>query len=189
MTTLPINPRYNKPAISWSDLVAIEASVDRWLNKKPVSTPAMRYGTHIHALCERGLLDVPRLGNPEQTFTAEIPAGKGKQTFLAVGKIDDHDEDTIIDYKTCRTIWTQKKAEQHDQLKAYAMLLWKTTGKLPTKGVIIALQTAWDEDSESPVLTGKQAILEVPIVLTDVLKVQARFQRGYKKVVDYLNNK
>jgi hypothetical protein len=142
----------------------------------------MKYGTHVHLMIEKGMLDVPRFGNPEQVYTATVPTGKGRGTFLAVGKIDDHDENTIIDYKTCKKLWTQKQADEHDQLKAYAFLLWKSTGKMPTKGVIVALETAYDEDVDDVVLTGNRRELHVDITLLDVLKIQSRFQLAYHRV-------
>jgi hypothetical protein len=182
---LPINPRYGVPSLSWSDMVAIETSVEKWLKGIKFKNRAMEYGTHIHLLIEKGHLDVPRLGNPEQKYQAEVPTGKGKKTFMVVGKIDDSDDTTIIDYKTCAKLWTQKQAEEHGQLKGYAFLRWKSTGKLPTKGVIVALETEPHEDSDSMVLTGKTAILEVPITLLDVLKIQARFQKAYWKVIKH----
>lgn len=183
--TLPVNPRYGLPALSWSDVVVIEQDVDRWLRGIKFKNRAMEYGTHVHKLIEKGHLDVPRLGNPEQVYAATIPTGRGKSVFMCVGKIDDSNDDTILDYKTCKTLWTQKQAEEHDQLKVYAFLRWKATGKRPTKGMIVALETEPHEDSESHVLTGNMRVLTVQLKLKDLLKVQARFQHAYWKVLQY----
>jgi len=185
---LPINHRYGEPALSWSDMVAIEASVTKWLAGGKFTNPAMEYGTHVHAMIERGHLDVLRLGNPEQKFRARVPVGKGKKTFLVVGKIDDHNDTTILDYKTCRTLWTQKQVDEHGQLKGYAFLKWKSTGVMPTKGVIVSLETRYDEDCDGIVLTGNTSTLETPITLLDVLKIQVRFQKAYHKVLDHLRD-
>jgi hypothetical protein len=169
-------------------MVAIEASVEKWLAGRKIKNRSMDYGSHIHKLIEHGHLDVPRLGKPERSYVAQVPTGKGKGMFNVVGKIDDHDDTTIIDYKTCQKLWTKKQAQEHDQLKGYAFLLWKNSGKLPTKGVIVALETAYDEDVDDVALTGKSVVLEVPITLLDVLKVQARFQAAYSKVINHLRN-
>ena len=179
--SLPINPRYGLPAISWSDLVAIEQDAQAWLDGKRLkSNDFMDYGTSVHALIKHGKLKgIPHGNAPEQVYSAIISDGKIK--FMLVGKPDDTDEDIIYEYKTGLKLWTKKQAEEHGQLPTYALLKWKNTEKRPTKALLVSLETRYDEDL-GPVLTGKQVAHEVPITLTDVLKIQARFIKAYKKV-------
>lgn len=177
---LPLNPRYNLHALSWSDVLAIESG----RHGKKLQSRALDYGTHIHAMIERGHYDVPRLGNPETVFSAEIPLSpRSKKTFTIVGKVDDHDDTTIIDYKTGCVPWTQKKAEEHQQFRVYGLLKWKATGVKPTKGKLVWLETYPHEDSDSYDLTGTIKIFEFPIRTLDMLKVQTRFIKAYHKVV------
>lgn len=184
---LPLNPRYQLHALSWSDMVAIEADVAKWLKGTKLSNRSMTYGTHVHKLIEKGHLTVPRLGNPEQIYRANIPIKpSSRKTFTVVGRIDDSNDTTILDYKTGMKLWTRKQVEEHGQLKGYAFLRWKATGKMPTKGVIVSLKTEPHDDSDSMVLTGEMSVIEVPITRMDLLKIQVRFRQAYWKVIDFL---
>lgn len=172
---LPINPRYGVSAISWSDLTAIESNAKAWLDGKRLkSTPAMDFGTSVHAqIKHRKLKNIPVGNAPEKVYSTTI--SNGKQSLMIIGKPDDTDDDTIFEYKTGLKLWTKKKAEEHGQLFTYALLKWKTTGKLPKRALLISLETRYDEEIEDTVLTGNMVVHEVPITIVDVLKIQVRF--------------
>lgn len=172
---LPINPRYNIRAISWSDLIAIESNPQKWLDGVRLkSNVNMHFGTSVHAeIKHRKLKGIPIGNAPDKSYQAEISNGKIK--FTIIGTPDDTDDDTIYEYKTSLKLWTKKQAENHGQLFTYALLKWKNTGKLPKKALLVSLETKHDEDSEGLVLTGKTNIHIIPITMLDVLKIQTRF--------------
>lgn len=172
---LPINPRYGIPAISWSDLIAIEQDPGAWLaGKRLKSTPAMDFGTSIHAqIKHRKLKNIPIGNAPDKIYSTTI--SNGKQSLMIIGKPDDTDDETIYEYKTGLKLWTKKQAEEHGQLFTYALLRWKITGKLPKKALLISLETRYDEEIEDTVLTRNMVVHEVPIRMVDVLKIQVRF--------------
>ena len=174
---LPPNPRYNNaPAISWSDLLAIESNVEKWLKgNRMKANESMSYGTHVHAqIKHRKLKGIPHGNNPEKKYIFN----------QIVGTVDDHDDDTIYEYKTGMKLWSKKKAEEHGQLFTYALLICKNTGKCPKRALLVSLETGKDEDS-GVVLTGDKRILEVPITLLDILKIQVRFMQAVEKVKLY----
>ncbi len=185
--SLPINPRYGVPALSWSDVIAIEQSPKKWLDgRHKIDNDATRYGIHVHKLIEKGHIDILRLGNPETKLQALVPISPtSKRTFMAVGRCDDSDDTTILDYKTGQKLWTQKQVLEHGQLHAYAFMRWRMTGKRPTRGIIVSLETAVDEDAGT-YLTGKTRTIEVPITLLDCIKIQHRFQKAYAAVTAIL---
>lgn len=175
---LPINSRYGIKAISWSDLISIETDPKGWLaGKRLKATPAMEYGTSIHAeIKHRKIKDIPVGNAPEKTYSCLISKG-----LMIVGTPDDTDDETIYEYKTSRKLWTKKQAEEHGQLFTYALLKWKTTGILPKRALLISLETRYDEEC-GIVLTGNRVTHEVPIKMIDVLKVQTRFIKAVKLI-------
>lgn len=184
MTSLPINPRYGKQVISWSDVTAIEANPVAWLQGRQINSRSLEFGSHVHSMIEHGHYDVPRLGNPETVFTAEIPVSpRSKKTFTIAGKVDDHDDTTILDYKTGMKPWTYKKASEHQQFHVYGLLKWKATGLAPTTGKLVWLETCPHEDSDSMALTGTMKEFVFPITMLDMLKIQARFIKAYNTVL------
>lgn len=190
-TSLPINPRYGVPAISWSDLVAIESNVERWYKTVTGAHPklkndSMRYGTVVHdQVRRRKLKGIPCGNDPEKILSCVIK--DGKQSFTVIGKPDDVDEETIYEYKTGLKLWSRGKAENHGQLKTYAMLRMKATGKCPKRALLVSLGTVNDEDA-GIVLTGETRVIAVPISKVDVLKIQSRFVLGYRKAIRYIDS-
>lgn len=174
---LPPNPRYNNaPAISWSDLLAIENNVEKWFKGQRMQTnESMSYGTSVHAQIRHGKLkNIPHGNHPEAVYIfGQI-----------VGRVDDHDDDTLYEYKTGMKLWSAKKASEHGQLFTYAYLIGKNTGTYPKKALLVSLETKTDEDS-GIVLTGDKRILEVPITTKDILKIQVRFNKAFEKVQKY----
>jgi hypothetical protein len=188
MFQLPPNPRYdNIPAISWSDLLAIEKSPEAFLAGVRLSpNRSMQYGTHIHTLIsKKKIKNIPHGNSPEKIYTCIISDGKIK--FMIVGRPDDSDDDTIYEYKTSLGgLWSRLQAEKHGQLFTYALLKWKTTGILPKKALLVSLETENVIDMEvmelDLKLTKNVRIIEVPITLKDVLMIQTRFIKAYKKL-------
>ena len=200
MSNLPINPRYGEPAISWSDVVAIESNVEAWYKRatgvmgKREST-SMSYGTFVHAQIQRRskvhpkLKSIPHGKYPEVQviYNLRYKKGKSNRSFLICGKPDDADEDTIYEYKTGLKLWGRKQADDHGQLRTYALLRKYVTGKAPTQALLVSLETANDEDA-GIYLTGEIRVLTVKITPLELLKIQARFIAAYEKASDYIHS-
>jgi len=199
MSNLPPHPRYNGvQAISWSDLIAIESNVATWYKRATGvmdkrESPAMAFGTHVHNMIERGKLKlkgVPKGESPEETIVATIKYKKGGKScsFEIVGTLDDiaGGGDIILEYKTGRLLWSQQQANDHGQLRTYALLRKSVTGKAPTRALLISLETANDEDA-GIYLTGERRVLTVEITALEILKIQARFIAAYEKASDYID--
>lgn len=196
--SLPINPRYGVPAISWSDVKSIESNPRVWYGQTlgllpRRHTPSLAYGTMVHNYIQRrdftelGINPIPHGDDPERTVVTEVMFKHARRTyrFQIVGTPDDADRETIYEYKTGLKLWTRRQVETHDQIYTYALLRYKETGILPTRAVLVSLET-FNDDHAGICLTGKSRSIEVPITLADTLKVQARFIAAYKKAIDVM---
>ena len=207
MSVLPVNPRYGEPAISWSDVTAIESNVEAWYKRATGimgkrESPSLSYGTFVHNQIERRKLkDIPHGKYPEvqiihtiKYYTKDFsdrdkyPRGKKvHRSFLICGKPDDADDDTIYEYKTGLKLWNRKQADDHGQLRTYALLRKCVTGKAPTRALLVSLETANDEDA-GIYLTGERRVLTVEITALEILKIQARFIAAYEKAAEYIHS-
>lgn len=189
-TSIPIHPRYNLPALSWSDLVAIEQDVERWLKRIKRTTPSMQYGTFVHnQIARRKLKGIPHGTDPEKPMTAmmSFKVGRKSVSFLIVGTPDDTDDDTIYEYKTGLKLWSKKQADNHGQLFTYSFLKGKNNNdRYPDRALLVSLETANDEDA-GIYLTGNIRVHEVKITAMDRLKIQSRFVNAYKKLLTHLS--
>lgn len=197
---LPPHPRYNGvEAISWSDVKAIESNARSWYGRAlglipKRESPSLSFGTMVHAYVQRrdftelGIDPIPHGNAPEETVVADIKFKHKRKSysFKMVGTPDDADADTIYEYKTGLKLWTRRQAETHDQIYTYALLRYKHTGKLPTRAILVSLETFNDPDA-GICLTGNSRAITVPITMVDILKVQARFIAAYKKAIDTIS--
>jgi hypothetical protein len=72
----------------------------------------------------------------EFSFTIPIidPSTKKDTGFIMRGKIDLLRDDTVIDHKTAKSMYTQAKVDNHFQINAYAYWFWRTYKK-DAKGI------------------------------------------------------
>lgn len=86
-----------------------------------------------------------------------------------VGKLDGWNEATMTigEYKTGKK-WTQSMANQHGQLKFYALLVWLKYHKLPEHIFLHWAETAEDLEGNLK-LTGGGDTFEVKIKLSDII--------------------
>lgn len=187
---LPINPRYGESGLSWSDVTAIESNVATWydnvINNNTVSSGGMNFGQGVHKLLEQGDIlgvDIPRCGDHEVSLKCKIKVAP-RERFMFLGRIDQLC-DTIDDFKTCLVHWTEKQANAHGQLKAYAMLVFENHGVLKN-GRIISILT--NKEYDVTTLTGSVVIHSVNITKSDILKFRARAIIAYKKAKQYIND-
>ena len=201
MIQLPAHPRYdNVRAISWSDVIAIESNVEAWYKRATGvmgkrESPSLSYGTFVHNQIQRRakvhpeIKKIPHGKHPEEVVIHEIIYKKGSKKhirrFNIVGTPDDADLSTIYEYKTGLKLWSRKQADDHGQLRAYALLRRSVTGVAPRRALLVSLETADDEDA-GIYLTGKTRVLEVEIKPLEILKIQARFIAAYEKAMEYI---
>lgn len=103
-----------------------------------------------------------------------------------IGFIDTYEPHTAFrEYKTAKTLWTQQKAQDHGQLKMYALMLY-ITHKVKLEDLTIHLdciQTKENGNFEISFADGKIHSFEVKLSMKDILL----FGSYIMKTVDEMN--
>lgn len=162
----------------------------------------MEYGSRVSHALETGeededpminmLMDlIPRYSVMEHEIKVPFKTPKGEVILL--GKLDTFEPVTCAfrEYKTGRTKWTQRMAEQHKQIDHYSALVYLENGKLPPRTDLDWAET--DIYNDAVVLTGKIQSFKVTKTMREVLQylalvskvaveIDARYREELKKL-------
>lgn len=118
---------FKKRPLSWSAISSFQYSPEQWykkyiLNEKQEENLAMAFGKSFAKSIEDGKPLVP----VEVYSKVEYPLKVVFNGIPLIGFIDtfDLEKKKMREYKTARTVWTKKKAQDHGQLKMYALCLY-----------------------------------------------------------------
>lgn len=170
--------------ISWSQLTGWESSPERYIrhyiyHEETYVTKEMCFGGYIARELEKGKSDnllidmlvsvVPKYAKSEYKLDVDL---EGIKLF---GIFDSFCPKTknIIEYKTGKAPWTQKRADEHGQLHFYALMVWLKYKKIP-KVKLVWIQTISGDGIE---ITGEVKEFEVEIKLIDILKMANRIKK------------
>lgn len=97
------------------------------------------------------------------------------------GKFDGYDSvtNTIGEVKT-GTYWSKNKAQDHGQLKFYAVMMWLNTGEIPNIKLHWA-ETYVKEDGEID-YTGKVKTFDVVLTVQDLVKFYSRVRDAWEGI-------
>ena len=99
-----------------------------------------------------------------------------------IGKPDTMDSKTFAfrEYKTGTVKWTQKKAQNHLQMKFYAMLIYLEHKKILKEAYLDWIETVREGNEIKP--TGHVDSFRVVFTLTDILETMALVNRVAKEI-------
>jgi hypothetical protein len=137
-----------KVYLSWSQrelwMKSQKEYVKRYFEGAPgFSSKYTRYGSKIGRAVEsrdffgltegelKAVAQLPRQFNYEQKIISSDLGIDMPYPYLAYFDACSEDFSIIDEYKTGKTGWTQRKANNHGQIKDYSLLVWKITGKIP----------------------------------------------------------
>lgn len=111
------------------------------------------------------------------------------------GKLDgfNKSKNEIVEYKTGKIEWTQKKVDEHEQLTFYAIMINK---KFKIKFEDIKIKLVWLETMEDTdgtmFLTGSKKEFETKRSQKDILKIYSKIKKAWigigKLTNDYIKN-
>ena len=165
--------------LSYSQLILFEKSPEEYRDvyfrgkKKPTSR-YMAFGSKMADGLETGeatgdpVLDammsrIPKFELMDKEVRAEMKDGKEKIILLAKPDTSKKDYSAFKEYKTSTMKWTQKMADESDQITFYAAVMWLLTGKIPKDIELVAIGTEIAPDG-SVVANGDMDIFRTKIV-------------------------
>ncbi len=187
-----LKPTFNKERpLSWSAISSFEFSKEQWyrkyvLGQEDPPSAEMLFGKFFAASCEnrKPLAPVTLLSKMEHKFQV-IFGG-----IPLIGYADTFDEVTkkrMGEYKTGKTVWTQKRVDEHGQLTLYCLMNFITEKIRPEDMEIFleSVQTKQEGDfSISLMEPVKVYHFKTKRTMADILTFGTRI----KKVVEEMEN-
>ncbi len=191
----------NKPTfdrarpLSWSAISSFEYDPEQWYRKYVLgqTDPAskeMLFGSEIGnklASDPTFMTCVPRLS----LFEFELNAKFGK--IPLIGYIDSYELHTdLLEFKTGKKPWTQKRADDHGQLDMYLLMLHLTYNVKPhdVQCSIVWMPTQETGDFQISLIDpNKVHIFPTKRSMSDILRFGMRINETYKKMDEYCQNK
>jgi hypothetical protein len=126
-------------------------------------------------LTDSALLLLPKYDVADQEIRVDLKTTHG--WLQLVGKPDTRNSLThaFREYKTGKHPWTAKKAQDHGQMRFYAMLIYLKFGVLLKDAHLDWIETEQGEDGIRP--TGRVQSFRVTFTLNDILKTMAEATR------------
>lgn len=186
---------FTKRPLSWSAKSSFDYDPEQWyrkyiLNEKQEENAWMRFGKEVGE----------RLAN-DPNYLPNVPRGSKYEHELrcnisgvpCIGFIDSYTKEVILlEYKTGEKPWTQQRANNHGQLKFYALMLYLIDGINPKDLTIrlVSMQTKLNADfTVSFVENMEPKIFDVKLTLIDCLKFGAEILQTVKKMEEYANRR
>lgn len=155
---------------------------------------AMRYGSQVDKDIEMGesedkitkhlLIFLPKYSAMQYEGRAVVKIGKDEVELF--GKYDGHDPSVggkkakIGDYKTGMIKWTQKRADECDQLTYYDLMEWISTGK-QSDLFIHWMPTVRGHDGKIRA-TGEVVNFQTSRKLVELMRMQARIGKAAREI-------
>lgn len=119
---------------------------------------------------------------PLKEYKIASEAIVGACTITIMGILDGFDENNeeIGEYKTGR-LWTQRRADESDQLTFYSLIYFKKYKRLIKKIKLHWAETSLDENRQV-YLTGRIEVFETKRTMADLMKMQARIEKAVKEI-------
>lgn len=147
---------------------------------KVVAT-ALEYGTETgDLLTDSAMLLLPKYDMRDQEIVTYLKTKDGEIKLL--GRPDTLNSITkeFREYKTGKLPWTQKKAQQHPQMRFYAMLIYLAFGKALREAHLDWIETEQTPTGIAP--TGRVQSFKVTFTLSDILKEMALTTKVAKEI-------
>lgn len=179
--------------LSWSQIDLWEKSPKRYREKYFLGadqyvTKEMRFGKKFAKARETGKCDDKKILEIAKSATAyknkeyklECVVKSGKDEIPILCYLDSYEDGLVGEDKTGKTPWTQKRADDHGQIKFYNVALRIITGKAH-KFFIRWFET---EEKEKGIitLTGRVETFPVEKSTMDYLKMTARIIKVAKQI-------
>src|SRR3990167_5936611 len=132
--------------ISWSQLSLYRQNKEKYISKYilgedvEIDNLGLKYGKIISTLLENNKkskneaenilkIVLPKYKEIEKEISVKMKTKNGD--IILLGKLDTYQPGKFREYKTGTIKWTQEKANQHDQITFYSLMLFLQTQEIP----------------------------------------------------------
>ena len=192
-----ITPR---PYISFSSMALFEKSPEQWANIYLRDYPQytnknMRYGSLMADSLEKNELsgdpaldlmieNIPKFELMDKPIEANLKNGKDIIIVLAKPDTTKADYTAFKEFKTSLKKWTQKMADDSNQITFYATTIWLKTNKIPQDIELVNVQVKYTKNGE---LTPTGELIRIPTTRTmvDIIKMIARIRKNWTLIQQF----
>ncbi len=185
---------YKKRPLSWSAISSFQYDKDQWyrkyiLGERQSENAAMTFGKLVG---ERLAKDPTYLPNVPRGDIYEYELRSSIKKIEMLGFIDSYspDKKLLLEFKTGKA-WDQEKAQNHGQLRMYALMLYLKEKIKPEDLTIklVSMETeARGDFSMTFVKNMKPLIFDVKLTTKDVLMFGAEIIKITKQMEEYANS-
>jgi hypothetical protein len=189
----------NQRPLSWSAISSWNYSKEDWAKKyidgeAPKSSKEMDWGKKIGKLLETDpayLPQVPRHSKMEHKFSVNLSG------IPLVGYADsfcDKSHKKLLEFKTGKKVWDQKRADEHGQITMYCLMNY-ITSKIKPEDMDIALVWLPTQDNGDFSISFVEPIedhikiFKTKRTMTDIVKFASEIKRIYKEMELYCENR
>lgn len=136
-------------------------------------------------LTDAGMLLLPKYDISDVEFRTEMNTKEGIVVLLAKPDSLDSVTKSFYEYKTGKTVWTQKKAQDHLQMWFYATAIYIKYKIIPRGVKLVWIQTeAQTTSSGFEVIQPTGRVLELPVTFSvgGILKTMALISKVAKEI-------
>lgn len=186
--------KFKKRPLSWSSISSFQYDKEKWykkyiLGEEDPTSSEMAFGKLVADSFQTDSPLAPvRLYKVVEQKLSVIFDG-----IQLVGFIDTYDPIThnFKEFKTGKKDWDQKRANEHGQLKMYAMMLY-ITHKVKPEDYTIHLEWIPTQDNGDFSISFVEPIrvhsFKVELTMTDILKFTAHIRNVYGEMLDYIKS-
>jgi len=192
-----ITPRYY---ISFSAMALFEKSPEQWADIYlrdcyQYTNVNMRYGSLMADSLEKNELSgdpaldlmieiIPKFELMDKPIEANLKNGKDVIIVLAKPDTAKADYTAFKEFKTSLKRWTQKMADDSDQITFYATTIWLKTGKIPQDIELANVRVKYTKNGKL-IPTGELTIIPTTRTMVDIIKMIARIRKNWKLIQQF----
>ena len=192
-----ITPRYY---ISFSAMALFEKSPEQWADIYlrdcyQYTNVNMRYGSLMADALEKNELsgdpaldlmieNIPKFELMDKPIEANLKNGKDVIIVLAKPDTAKADYTAFKEFKTSLKRWTQKMADDSDQITFYATTIWLKTGKIPQDIELANVRVKYTKNGKL-IPTGELTIIPTTRTMVDIIKMIARIRKNWKLIQQF----
>ena len=193
--------RHTFPVISWSSYSSFLWDKEQWyqvyVKGKKTKSPELEFGKKIadSMSTKKPLAPFTRLAEVEHEFDemfGKIRIVGSMDTFLKTRKSDNLPMKAYCgEFKTGKKAWDQKRANEHGQLKMYALLLWLQMKIKPEDQTWCLEWIPTQETGDFKIEFVKPIKVHrfyVKITMIDILRFGSEVKKVHKEMTAYVKN-